>query len=213
MAKGASQKDLDRGIVGSAPAAARVAEVARLVTVVLLRHDKRVRDAYLAWQPNIEALRERVILMARLYETFDAWSTTPQAVLQDRQAETLRAELHELHQLTKAIGLGQYRWLPLALWTAFADEALAEPVARFSVPDKLPWATRGKAPKASGPKGFRLEDLERNVTWWYRCDVLVDIKTYSLAKEAGFTEPNIRQGVQRVRTLLACIDAPFPANT
>lgn len=44
--KGASQKDLDRAIVGSAPAAARVPEVARLVKVVLLRHDKSVRDAY-----------------------------------------------------------------------------------------------------------------------------------------------------------------------
>lgn len=215
MAKGASQQNLDRGIVSSAPAATRVAEIARLVPLVLLREDRRVREGYVTWRPDdLDELRDRVTLMAKLYQTWDAWSPTPEAVLQDRQAEILRAELHEVHLITKAIGLRQYRWLPLGLWAAFAAEALEDCVITFSIPDGLQWATRGKAPKRSGPKGYRLEDLQRNVTWWYRCEVADPrVTTYALAKETGYTEPNVRQAVQRVRTFLTCIDAPFPTDT
>lgn len=83
----------------------------------------------------------------------------------------------------------------------------------WTVAEGLPWATRGRSPKRSGPKGYRLEDLERNVTWWYRTTVANPrITPYAIARETGFTEPNIRQAVTRVKTLLACIDAPFPAD-
>jgi hypothetical protein len=100
------------------------------------------------------------------------------------------------------------------LWYAFAAEGLGERVSSISVPEGLPWATAGKSPKRSGPKGYRLEDLERNVTWWYRCDVADPrVTTYAIAQETGCTERNVAQAVKRVRTLLACIDAPLPADT
>jgi hypothetical protein len=47
--KGISQTDLERGIVGCAPAAEHIAEVIRLFPMVLLREDPRVQAVYLAW--------------------------------------------------------------------------------------------------------------------------------------------------------------------
>lgn len=212
MAK-ASQSDPDQGTVNSAPTAAQVAEIARLVPMVLLREDPRVREAYVAWHPHsmLEELEHRVVLMERLHEIWDLWSPTPGTVQEDPHIGGLHAELHTLDTLTKALGLGRYRWLPLRLWYAFAAEALGQPVLQLSFPDGVPQASAGKRPKRSGPKGYRREDLERHVTWWYRCDV-AGVTTSAIAKETGYPEPDVAEAVQRVRTVLPCIDAPHPVK-
>jgi hypothetical protein len=214
MAKGASQADLDQGIVSSEPAARRVAEIMRLVPMVLLRYDPRVQETYSAWLEicGLDDLPHRIVLMHALRETFKLWSPAPEAVLQKQDVESLRGELQGLHILTQQLGLGRYRWLPVELWNAFAAKATGGTAVSFTVPEGLPWATAGNSPKRSGPKGYRLEDLERNVTWWYRCDV-ADVTTYAIAQQTGYTERNVAQAVQRVRTLLACPDAPFPIDT
>jgi hypothetical protein len=154
---------------------------------------------------GLNDLPHRYHLLKALRDTWAVWSPIPQAVLRDPDIESLRGELQGLHIIMQALGLGHYRWLPASLWLRFAAEALGDDVS-VSVPAGLPWATRGKSPKRSGPKGYRLEDLERNVTWWYRVDVS-RVSTYVIAREAGYTERNVAQILTRVRTLVACIEA------
>jgi hypothetical protein len=44
--------------------------------------------------------------------------------------------LRRLDDLTRTLGLGRYRWLPVELWLAFAAEALGGSV-EITVPDTL----------------------------------------------------------------------------
>lgn len=91
MAKGASQQDLDRRIVSSEPAAKRVAEVSRLVAVVLLKHDPRIRELYDGWKTLLsDNLPQRVHLMTQLHETWSEWAPDPATVLSNPDVETSR---------------------------------------------------------------------------------------------------------------------------
>jgi hypothetical protein len=107
MAKGASQADLERHIVSSAPAAARVAEMMRLVPMVLLRDDPRVRDLYVVWQATFDDLPHRVRLITTLHETWADWSPTPERVLrQDAAVELFAVNSRDYTSSPRRLGSG-----------------------------------------------------------------------------------------------------------
>ena len=104
------------------------------------------------------------------------------------------------------------------LWFEFGRVALGvtEPLL-VTLPEGLNWATRGKAPKGSrsrGPKGFRLEDLPRQIDCFYRCVVKdpPDNKTH-LAIAQGRNRVDVQHDVKRARLLLDCIDAPMSQSS
>jgi hypothetical protein len=55
MAKLQSEIDLERGIVDNKPAAHRVAEASRLLAMILLREDERVKTADAAWWARLQS--------------------------------------------------------------------------------------------------------------------------------------------------------------
>ena len=194
-----SLDDLKAHIVGSAPAAARVCDAMRLLPMVLLRHDARVQRAYDAW-------------LARAVRFEDAGQFTEAAAMQSLFEDSV-----QLNALVRELKLQGYQsWLPQILRWEFQRALEGVPTVEVTMPWGLEWATRGKAPKGQrsrGPKGFRLEDLPRQIDCFYRCVVKdpPDKKTH-LAISQGKSRVDVQHEVKRARLFLECIDAPMPQS-
>jgi hypothetical protein len=141
--KGISQTDLEQGIIGSAPAAERIAEVMRLFPMVLLREDPRVQAVYLAWLERMP----------------DEAPTD-----QDAKLRILMGDATQLFALLRDLGLERYRWLPKMLRFEFdratREMAYSKPFAvEVTLPPDLPWPMAGKRPKrkpgAMGGESYR----------------------------------------------------------
>jgi hypothetical protein len=196
MAKGASQVDLDRGIAGSEPAALRIGDAMRLLSMVLLRHDPRVQRAYADWLARAEAYED----VGEFTEAV-AW----RALFEDSV---------QLNALVRDLQLQRYqRWLPKMLRWEFQRALEGAPRVDVTVPDGLAWAMRGKRPKQRpGPKGFRLEHLEQHIERFYLC-VVKDppVRKKRLAIDQGCSRSDVQHSIRRAQILLACINAPLPS--
>jgi hypothetical protein len=210
---GTSQADLDRGIVSSAPAAARVGEVSRLLPMVLLHDVDRVQQEFAVWRTRYDVAR-RVHLMETLTQHWADWATAEVVVTADPGIEALIQDATHLFGVVKDLGLAKYRWLPRHLAMEFGRVALgvAAPL-EVTFPDGLAWATPGKRPKQRPGVfgGFRLEDLERNVTWFVACKVNGKrIKRFAIAQ--GVSRSTVQDAIKRVEILLDCINRPLPTT-
>jgi hypothetical protein len=206
MAKLQSQIDLERGIVASLPAAERALEAARLFVKVLLRLDSRVQAAYRSW-------------WARMVDAEAAGIFTEAAV-----RRSLQDDAAQLFTLTRSLGLERYRWLPMMLRWEFQrqveENACGAAVdLKMTLPPDLAWATPGKRPKRGpsrgsrrkNPEGSRLENLPRTIEWFYLCEVRQPrIPKNQLAVERRVSLKDVQHACRRARTLLNCIDPPFP---
>ena len=191
MARASPDENLELGIVASAPAASRVADAACTLARVLLRDDPRVQAVYRVWAADAAK---------------PAW-TEPDLL------GSLQRDFSTLAQLVRDLGLETYRWLPKYLFWEFFRVSQGAPEIVVTFPPNLTWASAGKRPKRGGPKGFRLEDLDRTISRFYRCEVKTPRDSKKrLAKEQGCDRKDIRAACQRARTLLNCIDRPFPTS-
>lgn len=137
--------------------AARVGRAADALAGVLLEMDPRVQAAWAEWLTRMTACEKA--------------GDFTDARVELELAESLRL----LAVLVTAIGLGRFRWLPMALLRAFARRLEADagtPGAAsawtLSVPPGLSWAAVRRAPK-NGPN--HQDDLARDARWWYRTQV------------------------------------------
>jgi hypothetical protein len=194
-------------IVTNEATAERIADVSRLVPQTLLEHDIRIQRLFTFWWETcgVEDLPHRI----QLVKTWARKSPTPGAVLQDPDLVSLYGELDGMRQVLQVLGLGQYRWLPVDLWWAFVAQASGARV-KVSIPGGLAWEDgAGRRPKQPGPKaatGSRVEDLERDVLWWYLCTIKVPPrKRLALAREHGTVKSNVDRAIARVRHLMNAI--------
>jgi hypothetical protein len=202
-----SQDDLARGIVGSAPAAARVAEVMRLLPQVLLREDPRVQTAFAVWWARMEQAEEQAEALVRA-----GADPSPLAV------QALQEDAAALFALVRSLGLDRYRWLPRMLRWEFQrvaeERAAGVPMTlEITTPGNLSWATPGKRPKQRPGKwgGFRLEHIERNILWFYLCEVKhPPVTKKQLAIAQGCARCDVQHAIRRARILLACINRTPP---
>ena len=189
MAKGASQTDLEEQIASSEPAALRMGDAMRLLPMVLLHHDARVQRAYEDW-------------LARVIRYEDAGQFTEAAGLRSLFEDSV-----QLNALVRELKLQRYqRWLPHMFRWEFQRALEGAPRVEVTVPEGLAWAMPGKRPKQrpGAMGGFRLEDLERTITLFVRCEVNGEPKK-RIAKAFGITPRDVRHHVRRARTLLDCI--------
>jgi hypothetical protein len=122
-----SLADLKRGIVGSEPAAERARDAAQLLSIVLLRDDARVQQAFSEWRARHgDHLHERVAIMGELATHWQAAQGIPQTVGAIAADHGLLDDMRELKALTADLGLGHYGWLPQLFFWEFARAALGE---------------------------------------------------------------------------------------
>jgi hypothetical protein len=207
----AGKDDRDPGSVDNEPTANRIGEIQRLFALVLLRHDPQVQQLYVGWVAicGRADLPHRLRLVESLQGTWDVWAPAPQAVLQEPDIESLCGELVGMSVVVQALGLAGYRWLPVMLWYTFAAEALGSHV-EVTVPEGLAWEKAGKRPKTPGKQAAesgvaadsRIEDLERNMIWFYRHQVRHE-SPGAIALSAAVQKSTVKHALRRVRTLLA----------
>jgi hypothetical protein len=197
-----SQADLGQGIVGSSQDAGRVAEVMRLLPMVLLREDPRVQAEYQVWWGRMLAGDQAPIDEAAI-------------------ASAVFEDFLQLRSLVQQLGLTRYRsWLPQMLrweFQRFAEQKeSAQPHAiEITLPDVPAWASNNaRAPKRGQT---HREDHERYVTWFYRREVKQPADSWNALEreyirtrsQAGVTirsaENTVKNGVKRAKQLLAVI--------
>jgi len=190
--------ELKLGIVVSEPAALRVGDAMRLLPLVLLRHDPRVKRAYDQW-------------LARTCRHEEAGDFTEPALLLASLEDSV-----QLNALVRDIGLTEYQtWLPRMLRWEFQRYLEGAAAVEVTVPDGLAWsgalaANRPKRqPGAMG--GFRLENVEQHIERFYFCEVKRPRESKkALARRQGCLRSDVQHSVKRARMLLRCIDAPMP---
>ena len=145
--------------------------------------------------------RQRLIAEAPLASSYN-----PAAVMAG-----LNVDLGAIVRLVHALGLARYQsWLAQGLLLAFL-RAIQIPIGNTLAPVDT-WATRGKRPKRSGPKGYRLENLERVMLTFYRCEVqLIPKKRIALVE--GRARADVQHDCKRAKELLACINATPPPDS
>jgi hypothetical protein len=187
------RRELDRGIVTNAPDAARVERVLYLLPEILLRHDPRVQAVFAAWRQRIDDEAPR--------PSSYTWPAVKAGLIVDLRA---------IVGLIADLGLSQYQsWLAAGLLLAFL-RAIQIPIGETLAPVDT-WAARGKRPKSKGPKGYRLEDLERVMLTFYRCEVQL-IPKKRLALVEGRARADVQHDCKRAQELLACINAAPPPD-
>jgi hypothetical protein len=207
MAK-TSEVDLRRGIVGSAPAAQRIIDVSQLLPYVLLRDVDRVQQAFHDWWERMDRDGAAALAAPDTLET-----AVDVAMVRD---------CIQLTALVRDLGLSQYGWLPFNLRWEFQrvmEHRVSERerlTLTVELPEPLPgpWATPGKSPRRKTGKygGFRLEDLPKYVGWFVACEVN-GIKKKRFARDNGVARSHVYSAIDRVRTLLDCINHPDVAES
>jgi len=183
-----------------------------LLALVLLRDVPGVQQAFESWRLKGD-IGARVRLLENL-TSLELWTErkNPElAALTAPGSAALMRDLFELRDVVVSLGLGRYRWLPTVLAKQFGQVALkiSDP-PETEWPSGLRWQRAGKRPKqrAGSMGGYRLEDLERNVTWFVHCEVLKKSKK-RYAREQKTLRSNLQSAITRIRNLLDCIHPPF----